>query len=210
MEVNFDAVNKYKIYTKTEFDSAIKLYHSDFSDLFYYISSNKNDDKLRSLLSIKYEYEIRYLEQGDYGKYSHLHKKLMTFIDTHIFTSILEIKNIKRTKSSVLAFHDLFKDRRIANKVVVSLLESGYIKRSKQTEFEWRTIGRNAGKEIEALLKILIDKKLIKEDYEKDYEQISLAVANSFNVKRSPKTFNRTKFTLFDETFSELKRIFKY
>ncbi|MFN5357017.1 MAG: hypothetical protein ACK5CT_10445 [Bacteroidota bacterium] len=207
MDTQIEAVDKYKIFTRHEYNSAVAVYESDFRSLFYCITELKAEEKLQALLMHKYEYEIRFLEKGEVGKHSHVHKKLMCFIDSNIFNLVIQSKKINNSGNLILTFQDLFKDRRQAYRILEGLLDGGYIFRSNHTEFEWRKTERNAvGKELEALFKILKSQNLIKDEYEKDYSQISIAVGNTFNVKRSAKTFNRSHEYSLRDSISKIRK----
>ncbi len=91
--IEYKIVTKYKVFTEFEFESAVNCFRTNFEELVWAFEHLKGHQLYSSLLRIKIEYEIRYLERGEFSRFSHVYKLMMHFLENAI---LLNYKNYKK------------------------------------------------------------------------------------------------------------------
>lgn len=90
-KVNFPEVGsfsdtsiKYGLFTQYELLSAIECYQSDFGELFWAIENFTGQKLKTQLIKYKIHFSNIYNEQPEKNAFSHVHIKLMTFLELAI------------------------------------------------------------------------------------------------------------------------------
>jgi hypothetical protein len=181
-------ISKFKVFTEYEFNSAINCFETNFEELAWALENLKEFELYSTLVRIKLEYQIRYLEKGEFSRFSHVYKLLMHFLENAIFQNSEHAKNVK--SNLIVFFEDIFNNRKDARNILEKLLEKKFIEKG-NGKLKWHKSGRNTGKQIALLFKYLCQNDFIKPDYIQNYKAIVEIFNETFGLNPSTKTYQR-------------------